>query len=272
MIVMTPEQKRRYNRHLILKEIGREGQHRLLESKVLVVGAGGLGSPVLQYLAAAGVGMLGIIDGDAVSLSNLQRQVIHTTLDVATPKVESARQHIEAINPGVKVKTYEYFLTEDNAQDVISPYDFVIDATDNFSPKYLINDACVMLNKPFCMGGISRFRGQLMTHLPGTACYRCIFPEPPSESEVETCAMVGVLGSITGICGTLQATECIKYLTKAGDLLTNRMLCFDALTMEFFTLEVERREACDVCGNNPKITQLREYVIHPCNKQHAETR
>lgn len=269
---MTSEQKRRYNRHLILDGIGTEGQQRLLQSRVLVVGAGGLGSPVLQYLAAAGVGTLGIIDGDAVSLSNLQRQVIHTTDDVARPKVESARQHVRAMNPDVNVETYDYFLTQDNALDIIRPYDFVIDATDNFSPKYLINDACVLLDKPFCMGGISRFCGQLMTHLPGTACYRCLFPEPPAESEVETCAMVGVLGSIAGICGTLQATECIKYLTGAGDLLTNRLLCFDALTMEFSTMGVERCEACDVCGNDPKITQLREYAFHPCGKRQAETR
>lgn len=263
---MTNDQRRRYNRHLILDGIGEAGQERLLASRVLVVGAGGLGSPVLQYLAAAGVGTIGIIDGDRVSLSNLQRQVLHTTADLRRLKVESAKEKIAALTPDVKVLTYDCYLSEANAMNIIRPYDFVIDGTDNFSPKYLINDACVMLGKAFCMGGISRFRGQLMTHVPGSACYRCLFPEPPAQDEVETCAMVGVLGSIAGICGTLQATECIKYITGAGDLLVNRCLCFDALAMEWMTLDVATNPHCAVCGTAPTIRELREYAFHPCKK------
>lgn len=265
--MMTPEQRRRYNRHLILKEIGAEGQQRLLNARVLVVGAGGLGSPVIEYLAAAGVGTLGIVDGDSVSLSNLQRQVIHTTLDVGHPKVESAKTRIEALNPDVKVEVHDCFLSVDNAMSLIAPYDFVIDCTDNFSPKYLINDTCVMMDKPFCMGGINRFRLQLMTHLPGTACYRCLFPEPPAPQEVETCAMVGVLGSVAGVCGTLQATECVKYFSYAGQLLTNRCLCVDTLTMECNTFEIEKNEDCAVCGISPTITTLKEYAFRPCQSK-----
>ena len=264
---MTPEQRRRYNRHLILREIGPAGQEQLLSSRVLVVGAGGLGSPVLQYLAAAGVGTLGIVDGDLVSLSNLQRQVIHTTLDIGRPKVESAAEKVAAINPDVKVEVHECFLSEKNAMEIIRPYDFVIDCTDNFSPKYLINDACVLLGKAFSMGGINRFGIQLMTHAPGTACYRCLFPEPPAPQEVETCAMVGVLGSIAGVCGTLQATECIKFITKAGRLLTNRCLSIDTLTMECNTFDIEKNPECSVCGTSPTITTLKEYAFRPCQSK-----
>lgn len=264
---MTNEQKRRYNRHLILDGIGIEGQERLLSSKVLVVGAGGLGSAALPYLAAAGVGEIGIIDGDLVSLSNLQRQIIHTTSDVGRLKAESACDKIKALNPDVEVVTYNCFLSERNAARIIQPYDFVIDGTDNFSAKYLINDACVMQGKSFCMGGINRFGGQLMTHVPGTACYRCLFPEPPAQNEVETCATVGVLGAIAGMCGTMQATECIKFLTGLGELLTNRCICFDALSMNWMTLDVEKRSDCDVCGSHPTITTLKEYAFRPCQSK-----
>lgn len=261
---MTNEQKRRYDRHLKLEGIGLEGQQRLLDAKVLVVGAGGLGSPVLQYLAAAGVGNIGIIDGDTVSLSNLQRQVIHTSQNTGRPKVESARERIAALNPDVRVQCYECFLSESNAMDIIQPYDFVIDGTDNFAPKYLINDACVMLGKSFCMGGIFKYEGQLMTHTPGTACYRCLFPEPPASETVETCSTVGVLGSIAGICGTLQATECIKFITGVGELLTNRLLTFDARTMQWMTLPFERDGHCALCGPDPTIHELHEYAFMPC--------
>jgi len=263
---LTSEQKRRYNRHLILHGIGREGQERLLTARVLIVGAGGLGSPVALYLAAAGVGTLGIADGDSVSLTNLQRQVIHRTEDVGQAKVDSAERAIHALNPDVQVVKYEEYLTEDSLRDVIRGYDFIIDGTDNFSIKYLINDACVMEGKPFCMGGIHRFSGQLMTHLPGTACYRCLFPEPPAQEEVETCSMVGVLGSIAGICGTLQATEAIKYITGTGTLLTDSLLTFDALTMQFQTLHFAHNQACPLCGDRPTITTLREYAFQPCSK------
>lgn len=251
---------------MILDGIGPEGQQKLLEGKVLIVGAGGLGSPLALYLAAAGVGTLGLVDGDVVSITNLQRQVIHTTTDVGRPKVESAAEKIHAINPDVNVLTYDYFLSEDNVMDLIRDYDFVIDGTDNFSPKYLINDACVMLGKAFCMGGINRYRGQLMTHVPGTACYRCLFPEPPAKEDVETCAMVGVLGSIAGICGTLQATECIKFITRHGELLTDAFLTFDATTMQFQRFDFGRNPDCALCGSNPTITEIKEYAFHPCSK------
>lgn len=265
---MTTEQKRRYNRHLILDGIGPEGQQKLLDARVLIVGAGGLGSPLALYLAAAGVGTLGLVDGDVVSVTNLQRQVIHSTADVGRPKVLSAAEKIHALNPDVRVVTYDCFLSEDNALELIRDYDFVIDGTDNFSPKYLINDACIILGKAFCMGGINRYRGQLMTHVPGTACYRCLFPEPPAQEEVETCAMVGVLGSIAGICGTLQATECIKYITGHGQLLTDAFLTFDATTMQFQLFEFGRNTECALCGTHPTITEIKEYAFRPCSKTH----
>lgn len=265
---LSAEQRRRYNRHLILEGIGPEGQHRLLGSKVLVVGAGGLGSPVSLYLAAAGVGTLGLADGDTVSLSNLQRQIIHRNKDIGRPKVESAAEQIRALNPETRVICYDSYLSEANILDIVSAYDFIIDGTDNFAIKYLINDACVMAGKAFCMGGISRFRGQLMTHIPGSACYRCLFPEPPAPQEVETCATTGVLGSIAGICGTLQATEAIKYLTGAGSLLTDSFLSFDALSMQFRRFDFARRTSCELCGDHPTIHQLREYAFRPCKKLH----
>jgi len=264
---LTSEQKRRYNRHLILDGIGREGQEKLLNARVLIVGAGGLGSPMALYLAAAGVGTLGIADGDVVSMTNLQRQVIHRTVDVGHEKVESAERAIRELNPDVKVLKYNAFLNEDSILDVVRQYDFVIDGTDNFAIKYLINDACVMADKPFCMGGISRFTGQLMTHLPGTACYRCIFPEPPAQKDVETCSMTGVLGSIAGICGTLQATEAIKFITGAGELLTDTLLTFDALTMQFQRFDFGRNPHCALCGEHPTITEIKEYAFQPCSKR-----
>ena len=228
---LTSEQRRRYNRHLILEGFGVEAQERLLQSRVLLVGAGGLGSPVALYLAAAGVGTIGIADGDVVSVTNLQRQVLHSTPDVGRPKVDVARERIMALNPDVKVETYPCFLSEDNAAELISNYDFVIDATDNFDTKYLINDVCVSLGKAFTMGGISEYRGQLMTCVPGSKNYRSLFPEPPVSAK--PCSEVGVLGSIAGMLGTVQATECIKYLAGVGQLLTNSMLTFDALTMQW---------------------------------------
>lgn len=264
---MNAEQKRRYNRHLILDGIGPEGQEKLLGAKVLLVGAGGLGAPVALYLAAAGVGQIGIADGDTVSLTNLQRQVIHRTRDVGIEKVVSAERAIHELNPDVKVDSYATYLTEDNILELVERYDFVVDGTDNFAIKYLINDACVMAGKPFTMGGISRFQGQLMTHLPGTACYRCIFPEPPAQKDVETCSMTGVLGSIAGICGTLQATEVIKYFTGAGTLLTNTLLLFDALSMQFNRFDFARNRECAVCGEQPTIKTLHEYAFQPCSKR-----
>lgn len=267
MMQLTSEQRRRYNRHLILEGFGVEAQERLLQSRVLLVGAGGLGSPVALYLAAAGVGTIGIADGDSVSVTNLQRQVLHSTPDVGRPKVDVARERIAALNPDVKVETYEYYLSQTNALELIRPYDFVVDGTDNFATKYLVNDACVMLGKAFSMGGISRYSGQLMTHVPGSACYRCLFPEPPAKQDVETCAMVGVLGSIAGMLGTIQATECIKYLAGVGSLLTNAILTFDALSMQWNRFDFPQRSDCQLCGTNPTIHELKEYAFQPCKSK-----
>ena len=269
-MTLTREQKLRYNRHLILDGFGEQAQVKLLQSKVLLVGAGGLGSPVALYLAAAGVGTIGLVDGDMVSLTNLQRQVIHATSSVGQLKVDSAAERIKDLNPDVQVVKHPYFLTEDNAAGLIREYDFIIDGSDNFSTKYLVNDACVMEGKACSIGGILRYAGQLMTHVPGSACYRCLFPEPPAMNEVETCSMVGVLGSIAGMLGTVQATECIKYLTGTGELLTDALLTFDAISMRWNRLEFEHNPECALCGAHPTITELVEYAFKPCSKKQKD--
>jgi molybdopterin/thiamine biosynthesis adenylyltransferase len=261
----TEEQIHRYSRHIILQNVGVEGQQKIMEGKVLIVGAGGLGSPVALYLAAAGVGTIGIIDGDVVDTTNLQRQVIHFTADVNKPKVISAKEKIQLLNPGVKVNTYQDLLTSANAKDIISKYDFVVDGTDNFPVKFLINDACVLGGKPFSHGGILRFEGQAMTYTPGNACYRCVFHNPPPPNAVPTCSQAGVLGSVAGMLGTIQATEVLKYLTGTGELLTNRLLMFQALQMEFRTVKFKRNDKCPVCGSHPTITQLIDYEQANCD-------
>lgn len=263
---MNREQSRRYSRHLLLDGFGLEGQLRLLDARVLIVGMGGLGSPIALYLAAAGVGTLGLVDGDTVSLTNLQRQIIHGTPDVGRSKVDSAAESIIRVNPEVKVEKHELFLNEDNALDIIRDYDFVVEGSDNFSAKYLVNDACVMLGKPFCIGGINRYAGQVMTHRQGTACYRCLFPEPPAREDVETCAMVGVLGTIAGMLGTIQATEVVKCIVGVGEPLYNQLLTFDALSMQWNKLSFQHNEDCPLCGSHPTITRLREYAYKPCAK------
>ena len=263
---MNREQSRRYSRHLLLDGFGLEGQQRLLDARVLIVGMGGLGSPIALYLAAAGVGTLGLVDGDTVSLTNLQRQINHGTPDVGRSKVDSATESIIRVNPEVKVEKHELFLNEDNALDIIRDYDFVVEGSDNFSAKYLVNDACVMLGKPFCIGGINRYAGQVMTHRPGTACYRCLFPEPPAREDVETCAMVGVLGTIAGMLGTIQATEVVKCIVGVGEPLYNQLLTFDALSMQWNKLSFQHNEDCPLCGSHPTITRLREYAYKPCAK------
>ena len=263
---MNREQSRRYSRHLLLDGFGLEGQQRLLDARVLIVGMGGLGSPIALYLAAAGVGTLGLVDGDTVSLTNLQRQIIHGTPDVGCSKVDSAAESIIRVNPEVKVEKHELFLNEDNALDIIRDYDFVVEGSDNFSAKYLVNDACVMLGKPFCIGGINRYAGQVMTHRPGTACYRCLFPEPPAREDVETCAMVGVLGTIAGMLGTIQATEVVKCIVGVGEPLYNQLLTFDALSMQWNKLSFLHNEDCPLCGSHPTITKLKEYAYKPCAK------
>jgi molybdopterin/thiamine biosynthesis adenylyltransferase len=257
MIDFTEEQLQRYSRHILLAGVGVEGQARLLASKVLIIGAGGLGSPAALYLAAAGVGTLGIADADTVDLTNLQRQIIHFTKDVGRPKVESAKEKILALNPETTVNTYHVFVSADNIGDIIRDYDFVIDATDNFAAKFLINDACVLAKKPFSHGGILRFTGQTMTILPGvSACYRCVFPAPPPKNAVPSCSQAGVLGGIAGMLGTIQAVEAVKFVTKVGTLLADAMLTFDAQLMDFRKIKIRRNPNCPLCGEHPTITAL----------------
>jgi molybdopterin-synthase adenylyltransferase len=259
--VFTDEQIERYSRHIILKEVGGKGQKKLLGGKVMIIGAGGLGAPIALYLAAAGVGTIGIADADTVDLSNLQRQVIHHTPDIGKPKVESAREKMEAINPDVKVVTYQTWVNADNILDIIGDYDFVIDGTDNFAAKFLINDACVLARKPYSHGGILRFDGQTITVLPGeSTCYRCIFNAPPPRDAIPTCNQAGVIGVLPGVLGTIQATEAIKFLLQQGELLTNRLLTYDALRMRFREVPLRRNPNCPVCGATPTITELRDEV------------
>lgn len=263
----TEEQIQRYSRHVLLQDVGVEGQEKIHNAKVLIVGAGGLGAPIALYLAAAGIGTIGIIDGDVVDLSNLQRQVIHFTADVNKPKVISAKEKINLINPDVHVITYQTLLTAENAFKIINDYDFVVDGTDNFPVKFLINDACVLAKKPFSHGGILRFDGQTLTYVPDgqTACYRCLFHSPPPPNAVPTCSQAGVLGAIAGMLGTIQAAEVLKYFTGVGDLLTNRLLTFNAKKMEFRTVKAKQNEKCPVCGSHPTVTSLVDYEQAVCD-------
>jgi molybdopterin/thiamine biosynthesis adenylyltransferase len=261
----TESQINRYSRHILLQDVGVEGQEKISNGKVLIVGAGGLGAPIAFYLAAAGVGTIGVIDGDVVDLSNLQRQIIHFTPDVGKPKVISAKEKINLLNPDVQVITYQTLLTSENALEIIRDYDFVVDGTDNFPVKFLINDACVIAGKPFSHGGILRFDGQTLTYVPGTACYRCLFHSPPPPDSVPTCSQAGVLGAIAGMLGTIQAAEVLKYLTGTGELLTNKLLSFNAKTMEFRTIKTKRSDKCPVCGSHPAITQLIDYEQAVCD-------
>jgi Dinucleotide-utilizing enzymes involved in molybdopterin and thiamine biosynthesis family 2 len=228
----------RYNRNILIEGWGEEGQQKLKNSKVLVVGAGGLGSPVLLYLAAAGVGTLGIIDYDVVDISNLQRQIIHQTVDVGRNKIESAREKLNALNPDVNAIIYPEKLTEANVSDVIKDYDFIIDCCDNYAGKFLINDACVREKKPYSHGAVLALRGEVMTYVPGNACYRSVFDNPPEDGTAPTSAQAGILGSIAGVIGSIQATEAIKYLTGIGELILNKILIFDGKTMSFYSLKI----------------------------------
>ncbi|PWG60227.1 HesA/MoeB/ThiF family protein [Bifidobacterium catulorum] len=257
-VSLSDDQLERYARHLILKGVGVRGQKRLLASKVLIVGAGGLGSPVALYLAAAGVGTIGIVDGDVVDASNLQRQIIHDDGHVGMAKAESAKLGVNRLNPDVRVNTYRTMFAADNAADIIDGYDLVVDATDNFAAKFLINDACVLAGKPFIHGGVVRFSGQLMDYVPGKGpCYRCIFREMPAAGEVPTCREAGVLGAAVGVIGSLQAVEAVKMITGAGDLLTARMLTVDLLSMNIRAVPLPEHEpGCPVCGDHPTITTL----------------
>jgi adenylyltransferase/sulfurtransferase len=257
---LTVDEVRRYSRHLIIPEIGMTGQKRLKNAKVLCVGAGGLGSPALLYLAAAGVGTLGIIDFDVVDESNLQRQIIHGQSDIGRPKARSARDSIAQINPYVNVVLYEEALTTDNAMEIFSQFDLIVDGTDNFATRYLVNDACVLLGKPYVWGSIYRFDGQASVfwaeHGP---CYRCLYPDPPPPGMVPSCAEGGVLGVLCGSIGSIQVTEAIKLITGTGDSLSGRLMIYDALEMSYRTVRVRKDPECAICGKNPTITALIDY-------------
>ncbi len=250
----------RYSRHLIMPEVGVEGQKRLKAASVLIIGTGGLGSPLSMYLAAAGIGRMGLVDFDVVDTTNLQRQIAHTTADVGRPKLESATETIRAINPHVQVDGYETLIDSSNAMEIIEPYDIVIDGTDNFPTRYLVNDACVLLGKPNVYGSIFRFEGQASVFdATQGPCYRCLYPEPPPPGLVPSCAEGGVLGILPGIIGIIQATECIKIILGKGNTLVGRFLVFSALEMKFRELKLRKDPACPICGENPSITGLIDY-------------
>jgi molybdopterin/thiamine biosynthesis adenylyltransferase/molybdopterin converting factor small subunit len=254
-----PEQVQRYSRHLILPEIGGVGQKKLLRAKVLLIGAGGLGSPIALYLAAAGVGTIGLIDFDEVDMSNLQRQILHKTSTVGMPKVESGKRAINDLNPDVTVVTHRVPINSENAMDVIPQYDIIINGCDNFPTRYLVNDACYLLKKPLVDGSIFRFEGQATVYLPGKGCYRCVLPAPPPAGAVPSCAEAGVLGVLPGIVGVIQAIEAIKLIVGIGEPLVNRLLLFDALEMSFRQVKLRRNPKCPLCGDNPTIHELIDY-------------
>ncbi len=257
---LSPNELVRYSRHLVLPEVRMEGQLKLKSASVLIVGAGGLGSPAALYLAAAGIGRLGIVDQDVVELSNLQRQIIHSTNSIGRGKSDSARERIRGLNPEVSVETFPLKLTSENALEVLKPYDVIIDGSDNFPTRYLLNDASVLLAKPLVYGCIFRFEGQASV-FEGTSgpCYRCLFPEPPPAHLAPNCEEGGVLGVLPGVIGSIQATETIKIILGIGDLLVGKMLHFDALRMEFRTIRLSKDPACPMCGAERKITQLIDY-------------
>lgn len=257
---LTNEQIQRYSRHLIMPEVGVDGQEKLIQSKILLIGAGGLGSPLGLYLSAAGVGTLGLVDFDKVDFSNLQRQIIHGTEDVGRPKIESARDRIHSVNPEVKVNLFETKLSRDNILDIIKDYDVIIDGTDNFPTRYLVNDACVFQKKPLVYGSIFRFDGQATVFkTPEGPCYRCLYPEPPPPGMVPSCAEGGVLGILPGIIGVMQATEAIKLILGKGESLVGRLLLFNAMEMRFREVKLSKDPDCPVCGKKPTVKELIDY-------------
>jgi len=258
-VPFSEEQIRRYSRHIILPEVGGKGQRKLLNSSILLVGAGGLGSPAALYLAAAGVGRLGIIDADVVDMSNLQRQILHHVDDVGRPKVQSAVDTIARINPDVKVEPFQAVLSSENAKEIIGQYDLVVNGCDNFPTRYLVNDCCVLLKKPLVDGSIFKFEGQVTVFVPGQGCYRCLYPAPPPPGLVPSCQEAGVLGVLCGIIGSLQAIEAVKLLLGIGDSLAGRLLFVDSLGMEFRQVKIRRDAGCQVCGDHPTITDLIDY-------------
>lgn len=255
---LDPTQIDRYSRHIIMDEIGPVGQSALLDAEILVIGAGGLGAPIIQYLAAAGVGTLGIADDDVVELSNLQRQVIHGDDDVRRPKVDSAAEFVNELNPDVTVRRHEFRVEPDNIVELIDRYDFVVDGTDNFRTRYLVNDACTLAGIPFSHGSIFQFEGQVTTFAANedSPCYRCMFPSAPPEGMIPNCATAGVLGVLPGTVGCIQATETVKHVLGKGDLLDGRMVFYDAMHMEFDTVEITKKPDCPVCGDDPAIESV----------------
>ena len=258
---LTPDQVKRYSRHIIMGDVGSQGQRKLLQSKALVVGAGGLGSPSALYLALAGVGTIGIVDFDIVDLSNLQRQILHHTADVGRPKLQSALDTIKSYNPDTNVVLHDARLESGNAMEIIGQYDLVINGADNFATRYLVNDACYLLGKPLIDGSILIFDGQATVFIPGEGCYRCLFPSPPPPGMVPNCAEAGVLGALTGLVGSIQATEALKYILGIGESLSSRLLLIDALSMSFREVKLRRNPACPLCGDNPTVTELIDYEI-----------
>ena len=260
-VALTPEQVKRYSRHIIMGDVGSSGQRKLMQAKALIVGAGGLGSPSAVYLALAGVGTVGIVDFDVVDLSNLQRQILHHTNDVGRPKLQSARDNIHAYNPDVNVVMHEARLESDNAMDIIGQYDLVINGADNFATRYLVNDACYLLGKPLVDGSILIFDGQSTVFMPGQGCYRCLFPSPPPPGMVPNCAEAGVLGALTGLVGSIQATEALKLILGIGESLSSRLVLIDALSMSFREVKLKRNPDCPLCGDNPTVTELIDYEV-----------
>ena len=258
---LTPQQVQRYSRHIIMPQVGSHGQRKLMQAKVLIVGAGGLGSPTALYLSLAGVGTVGLVDFDVVDISNLQRQILHQNEDVGRPKVVSAQETINAYNPDVNVRVHETPINSENAFEIMADYDIVVNGADNFATRYLVNDACYLLNKPLVDGSILMFDGQATVYLPGRGCYRCLFPAPPPPGAVPNCAEAGVLGAITGLVGSIQATETLKLLLDIGDTLNGRLLLVDALTMDFRTVKIRQNPNCPLCGAEPTVTELIDYEV-----------
>ncbi len=257
---LTPYQVSRYSRHIIMPQVGSVGQRKLLDAKILMVGAGGLGSPISIYLTLAGVGTVGLVDFDDVDVTNLQRQILHFNDDIGRPKVVSAVETLKAYNPDTVVKVHEEPISSVNAMDIMEDYDIIVNGADNFPTRYLVNDAAYLSGKPLVDGSILLFDGQATTYLPGQGCYRCLFPSPPPPGEVPSCAEAGVLGMLPGMVGTIQATEVVKLILGVGDSLSGKLLLIDALSMDFRTVKIRRNPECPLCGDNPSVTELIDYV------------
>jgi len=259
-VKLREDQIERYSRQILLPDVGGKGQEKLLNAKVLIIGAGGLGSPAGLYLASAGIGKIGIVDSDKVELNNLQRQILHATKDVGKAKVLSAKERLNNLNPDVEVITHRLRLTSKNILAIIKDYDIIVDGSDNFPTRYLVNDACVLSEKPLSHGGILKFDGQAITILPGkSACYRCLFPEPPPPGFAQSCQEAGILGAVAGLIGIVQANEVLKYILGIGNLLTGKLLIFNALNPSFRQVEVPKDPKCQVCGERPTVTKLIDY-------------